>query len=357
MKSKRSGIFIFSTILISIFIIGFFLETSLRVRQWVKYGSPTALQSFIIDHNTGLQIPEPGSKIGRISVNSLGFRSPELALPKAKNTIRLAFLGGSTTWCAEVSGNEMTWPHLVWGELQKAFPNANFDYLNAGVPGYSTRESLVTLEKRVRQLSPDVIIIYHATNDLSYDTRSLAKNQGIYSGKPEEISWLGNWSLAWFLLEKNVQIWLRGRHALSEIAHLSFDPKGLSRPFKKRLSAIISASKNIAPVVAVATFSYKFRPEQNKEEQIRAANTSLYYMPYMSLDGILDGFREYNRIIREVAHETGVILIEGENDIPGDDVHFNDSVHFKDAGSVAMANRVTEALKNSQKFNVLLNTI
>ena len=174
----KKNVLVLTTILISFFFVVLVIEGVVRARQWIKYGSPGELQEFTKDPQTHLRVPLASSNTGRIEVNSLGFRSPELTIPKPKNSIRLAFLGGSTTWCAEVSGNKYTWPYLVWDELQKTYPQVTFDFLNAGVPGYSTKESLITLESRVAQMNPDVIVVYHATNDISYDSRNLARQKG-----------------------------------------------------------------------------------------------------------------------------------------------------------------------------------
>lgn len=339
---------------VSLLILVVVLETAVRVRQWVKYGTTATVQNFSVDQQTGLRVPEPGSTTGRIRVNSLGFRSPEIEITKPKDTIRLAFLGGSTTWCAEVGGNDMTWPHLVWKELQQSFPEVKFDYLNAAFPGYAVGHSLMTLEHRVKRLAPDVIVIYHATNDLSYETRKLAEAQGIFSGKAEDPSWLGKWSLAWFLVEKNLELNERQRKASEGKARLSFQPSEISKEFTRQLGLLVDASRSVAPIVALATFSHQFRKEQSPEEQLQAMNTSIYYMPYMTRQGLFDGFAEYNRVIRETARTKKIILIGEENSIPGDEQHFNDSVHFKDAGSQSMAARVTEALKASQSFQHVL---
>ncbi len=59
-------------------------------------------------------------------------------------------------------------------------------------------------------------------------------------------------------------------------------------------------------------------------------------MPYFTPDDLLRHFAAYNAAIRNVANETGVLLIEGESEIPGDDQHFVDSVHFTDLGSEMM---------------------
>ncbi|GJL52410.1 MAG: hypothetical protein NPIRA01_36370 [Nitrospirales bacterium] len=343
---------------VSILILVVLLETAVRVRQWVKYGTATtSVQSFTVDQQTGLRVPKPGTKTGRIQVNSLGFRGPELEMPKPQGTVRLAFLGGSTTWCAEVSSNEMTWPHLVWKELKTLYPEVRFDYLNAAVPGYSVGESLLTLEHRVKPLSPDVIVIYHATNDLSYITRKLARAQGIFSGRTEDPSWLAQWSLTWFLIEKNLELNERQNKAKEGTAQLLFQSTEIAQEFSEQLEPLVDASRSVTPLVALATFSHKFRNEQTLEEQLQAMNTSIYYMPYMTPQGLFDAFDAFNAVIRETAKRRQVLLIGGENRIPGDDQHFNDSVHFKDAGSQAMAVRVTETLKQSSQFQDLLKMV
>jgi hypothetical protein len=107
-------------------------------------------------------------------------------------------------------------------------------------------------------------------------------------------------------------------------------------------------------LVVLPTFSYRLRREQSAEQQLEAAESALYYMPYMSVEGLLKGYEAYNQAIREVARDTGALLVDGELEIPGDPLHFNDSVHFTDVGSAAMAGRVSAALLASERFRRLL---
>ena len=60
------------------------------------------------------------------------------------------------------------------------------DYVNAGVPGYGLDSVLRNLEHRVRPLRPEIIVIYEATNDLSFDTYELAKRLGLVFKRPGE---------------------------------------------------------------------------------------------------------------------------------------------------------------------------
>jgi lysophospholipase L1-like esterase len=77
---------------------------------------------------------------------------------------------------------------------------------------------------------------------------------------------------------------------------------------------------------------------------MRASESSLVYMPFVKPQTIIDAYARYNQVLREVAAQTGALLIDGENEIPGDPAHFTDSVHFTDAGSAEMARRVSKAL-------------
>lgn len=353
-KLKQAVFVAMVTVVIGV-VVALAAEGTVRVRQWALHGDLWSVeQTFAIDAVTGLRVPIPNAVIGNIRINSRGFRSPEVESPKPPQTVRLAFLGGSTTYCAEVSGNEMTWPHLVWQQTQAAHPRTRFDYINAGVPGYGVTHLLKSLELRVAPLQPDVVVIYEATNDLAADSREMAQRQGLVGARVNEESWPAKYSLLWSLTEKNLRMGALQAQATTEARRLAYDPHQLSRGFEDRLRALIAASREVAPVVAIATFSARVRREQPAEARREAAVTALYYMPYMSLDGLVDGYEEYNRVIRVVAKEAGAVLIEGEYRIPADSVHYNDSVHFRDAGSRLMAGRVSEALLNSPGFMRLL---
>lgn len=331
------------------------LEGLVRVRQWLKYqsASPT-VHEFETDASSGLRVPRRGMKRGPIEINSLGFRGPELTTPKRQRAVRIAFLGGSTTYCAEVSSNEATWPHLVVDQLARKFPETAIDYVNGGVPGYTTSESLRNLDSRVAPLEPDAIVIYHGTNDLSGDSRRVAEQHGLFHERPDTTSALGQWSTLWFLLEKNWTIYRRQAEARVANDRLQFVPAELSPPFQRRLEALVQRAKRHAPVVALVTFSHRVRHHQSREEQLDASNTSLYYMPYMSVEGLLDGFDEYNRVVREVAEKHSVILVDAATAIPGDGEHFVDSVHLSDAGAGLLAELVADGLARSDSWLKLL---
>lgn len=342
-------------LLMVILILGL-AEGAVQLRQWLKYGHfGHYADLFDIDERTGLRVLAASATSRNININSQGFRGPPVRQPKPAEYLRLAFLGASTTFCAEVSGDELTWPHLVTEAVQEAIHDIKFDYVNGAVPGYVVQSSLHNLSERVARLQPDVIVIYHATNDLSQETRWLAVKQGIYheEGRSLKKSWLAEYSLLWYLVEKNLDLKAAQRNAVNAMNRLEFTPSKLGVQFRQQLTELVLAAKQITGVVALATFSYQIRPEQTPEQQLVAASSALYYMPFMTLNGLLEAYAQYNKIIADVARETGSILIDVDTAIPGDSEHFNDTVHFTDAGSVVMAQRVSEALLKSAEFQAL----
>jgi len=339
-------------VLVIVLMLGL-AEGTVQLRQWFVEGYSGKL-SELFGQQGDLRVLRPDARTRTISINSHGFRGPPLIQPKPEGGLRIAFLGASTTFCAEASGNNATWPHLVGEAIQKRYPDIAVDYVNAAVPGYTVQSSLLNFRTRVASLRPDVTIIYHATNDLSWETRSLALEQGVYEepGK-EEKSWLAEHSQLWYLLIKNLRIKEVQRDASNARMRLEFSPSQLGAHFRKHLIQLVTEAKDVSAVVALVTFSHQIRPEQTAEQQLLAASSALYYMPFMEPQGLMEAFRRYNQIIAEVASETGAILVDGEATIPADGDHFNDTVHFRDAGSDIMARRVSEALLRAAAFRSL----
>src|SRR5262249_44809014 len=155
-----------------------------------------------------------------------------------------------------------------------------------------------------------IIVIYEGHNDLSGNTFQLAKAQGIVSKQTEKnLSWPAQYSLLWYLVEKNLMIMSQQRTARATEGKLRFDKEIVAAPFRSDLKDLVENSKRVAPFVVVVTFSTQLRADQTPEQQTHAAVTSLYYMPYMSISDLLEGYASYNEVVRQVAQETGSLVI------------------------------------------------
>ena len=102
-----------------------------------------------------------------VHTNSHGFLSNtnSLQLEKSPDEIRIATIGASTTANINLTYDE-NWPGRLGTLIQKHFPSKKITVLNAGIPGFNTAQSVGNLALRVMPFKPDLVIIYHAYNDL-----------------------------------------------------------------------------------------------------------------------------------------------------------------------------------------------
>ena len=68
-------------------------EGLIRLRQYMKYGTASPVNAWAVHEATGLKIPRPGQETRTISINSLGFRGPEIEQPKPEGRLRIGFIG------------------------------------------------------------------------------------------------------------------------------------------------------------------------------------------------------------------------------------------------------------------------
>ena len=223
------------------------------------------------------------------------------------------------------------------------------------MPGYTIRSLLPALEKRVAQFKPDIIVIYEAVNDLSANSYDLAHEQGVAPVKQEEnIGWLSRHSLLAYLVGKNIEVMRLQREVADSSSKIKLDMPRLDAEFRQDYINLVAASQQVAKIVVTVTFAPRLHPLQPPEQRREAASTSLYYMPYMTIDDLLKGFADYNQVIRQVSETYGTVLVGDADAIPADGQHYTDSVHFTDAGSAAMADRVSRVLIASPQVQALV---
>src|SRR4029079_2357598 len=106
--------------------------------------------------------------------------------------------------------------------------------------------------------------------------------------------------------------------------------------------------------LVLSTFIVKFRGNQPRETQIANADVEFYYMPWMSIDGMLDAMDTYNRAILDYAARNNLPVVDDREAVPPDAEHFSDCMHFVDKGAEAMADRFFRYLSES---NVLRRAV
>ncbi|RMG17227.1 MAG: hypothetical protein D6731_04480, partial [Planctomycetota bacterium] len=99
----------------------------------------------------------------QVSVNERGQRDAPLVLPKPPGVFRIACLGGSTTFGFGARRNDEAWPN----RLEATYAGrGRVDVVNAGVHGWTLRQSLLNLDEGLRDAELDALVVLHAHNDL-----------------------------------------------------------------------------------------------------------------------------------------------------------------------------------------------
>lgn len=343
-------ILLFSIVGFTLLLILFaFAELAVRARMYAKYGTFSGFHITEYDEQAKMDLPKKYFKSGAIEINSLGFRSPELLEPKPENSIRLAFLGGSTTFCSEVTKAELVWPNVIVEQLQSEIPEKKFEFINASIPGRSVAGSRANFNHRVATHSPDVTFIYHAVNDLAINGWFLAEMQGLKLRTEENtnpvVNLLKNKSLLIELIHTNLLILKKSDEFVKQDrVSVKYDNELVTGLFRQDLNDLVDEVLKVSSLVVIPTFSNQLRREQTEEEQLRAATTHMIYNPYLDLRDMLTGFESFNNVIREMATRENVIVIETEHVIEGTTENFADSVHFSDTGSVRLGKHLADEL-------------
>lgn len=117
-------------------------------------------------------INTPGlkDKYGNCEINKMGIRYPrEIELKKPDSTLRILFLGGSTTF-GEIDEDYDAFPALVEKILKRELISAQSKYkdiecLNGGVHGHTTAEILNHFQYKYQYLQPDIVVLHVGVND------------------------------------------------------------------------------------------------------------------------------------------------------------------------------------------------
>src|SRR5262249_48280182 len=154
-------------------------------------------------------------------------------------------------------------------------------------------------------------------NEIVKDTRQLAIDRGLIAPPqgPSLARMISDYSLLFDLSYKNLAI-LYGRQNASAAQKLDTVPPDLPRHFIGLIDEMRQqlAAKDVPFVLS--TFIVKFRRNQPRETQIANADVDFYYMPWMSIDGMLDAMDTYNKAILDYAAARQLPVVDDREAVP-----------------------------------------
>lgn len=308
----------------------------------------------------------PGHVKGANKHNSLGYRSDEIVMPKPEGQFRIVCLGGSTTYTTDVEDYRTSYPSLLEKELKER-GYTQVSVINAGVGSWTSWESLINFELRVLDLEPDMIIVYHAVNDiLARLVWPPAAYRGDNSGstRPVVMSMPSIFEYSTLLRYLLIRAGLVEPHSSTDrnldappdtyYAKDFYDqkvrqtyPDGMFRKvsakdmlmtnepkfFRRNIEHIvlIANHRDIEPVLATFAYSPLFTDEPS-------VATEEYQAAYV----------EMNETLKSIAREIGAHLFDFASLYPVDKQYYTDGLHVNVEGAKLKARLFADYLSNNQ---------
>lgn len=354
-------------------VIGFgisLITVEVGARLWMALRWPAGLVEamtqahnlrgrFIIGPPTGYRLApnfQFADPLGReYTHNSMGFRGAEFSREKPADTLRVVLMGGSTIYGLSVT-DEDTAAVLALQQMKESMPGRALEVISAGVPGWTTEDTLLNLDDRILEFSPDYVVVMDGRNEMfpqiynnyidSYDHFRVADDEAL---RLQNIGWkrffrvsrtalfLANRRPDWFGLRPHFENPVYGRireenrPTVEEIHRHSMEPRR-HRAFESNLRKWVERSRAAGAFPIFSTMVF----DTNSLELglMIPANTTP-----ADLDRVVD---RNNEIVRKLSRELEVPLIEGAS---LSSVEFlTDDCHFNEAGERAFARMISDVI-------------
>lgn len=174
-KVSRSGRLLHWIGLVSVLIIGLLLGAELILRAVFSiFGTPQQQISYLQTAESIAAVPRLMSAVPYLGYtmspdyaghNQLGFRGPEVQIPKPAGVLRVVAMGSSTTY--GLTAADQTYPAWLERTLHQRYGLKQVEVINAGVHGYNSWQTFINFSLRILELQPDLVIIYHVETDIS----------------------------------------------------------------------------------------------------------------------------------------------------------------------------------------------
>jgi hypothetical protein len=237
--------------------------------------------------------------------------------------------------------------------------------INASHAGMDIEDNTNDLKSRGAQLKPDYVILYQMSSTITSLSKRLLS--GSASKTPRDGSNLQNSkkavdSTVWLVEQTAIYAQLKG-HLTSRLTGKRVLSDSLGRSgdaeFDAKIRGFIAATRNIGATPILCTFATSHVRRDLPDFPDSVTTLVFKYNIYLSLTGWVETIERFNNILRHIAAEEGILLIDVEKEIAGRHDYFRDFVHFTPPGHAAVASVIQRPLvtrsQDASRDSVVLN--
>ena len=278
----------------------------------------------------------PGSR-GRmmncpISINSLGFRGPEISASK-DGAYRIVALGESTTFGMTLQPDDKPWPEVLEQIIRQHLPTRRpVQVINAGVPTYSLQDSLDRLPREILPLQPDLIISYHGANGFHMLDNSVLPPLGpappAYQERPIKLAADAEHRLR--------LLWFRYHALRREVPAVPPGARPMATPYAAAYRELIECARTNHIRLALANFSMAVNQASDPKviDFYRGGGTRAAY-------GFMRANAVHSLILSQLAAEhPEVCFVDTHPHLDGEHEKFIDLIHFTGEGDRQLATNI-----------------
>jgi lysophospholipase L1-like esterase len=294
--------------------------------------------------------------------NSMGFRGEDVPVAKAPGEFRIACLGASTTYTIMVRDHRQSYP-AVLQDLLRERGYSNVTVVNAGIPAWSSYETLINYLLRVQDLAPDLIVVNQGFADVAarfvwppeafkgdnsgyfapqfadpapalYEVSALLRILLVSSGRAMPASTMGR--------------------SVYNTATTAYYMEFSKQRFQFRWPSGIFKQVLLTDMFAANPPTYFRRNTENlvinaRERGVQAVLVTFAYSPrfrgYFGVEGVQAAVDEHNGILGELASAHNVPFMDLKSILPEEEEYWGfDGIHLNEKGAALKAQLVADFL-------------
>lgn len=341
------------------------VESAARIEDRVQWGAPLTgvySEDALLRPDSLVVRGRPDFRFQKWSMNSLGFRGPEVAPRAPEGRLRIATLGASETFgLFESEGHE--YPAQLQRVLDSIAP-ARFEVVNVALPGMSAAAMVPYLEVAVAPIRPDVVLVYpspsfYLSDDAPPETQPLPRRAAPPDDGRPALGWPRSRAIERTkLLAKRVvppelfaahYAWRlrRARAALPEGALWQEVPTDRMAQLDRQVRRVVDAIRAIGAEPVLITHVNRFlgrTDDLTAEDRRHLLGVTANYYPRATAAVIADVDLAANAVLRRIAADEGTRLIDLAATMAAEPTLFADYAHFTDLGAQRVAHVLGTAL-------------